>query len=141
MDANSASAIAGIDTASADSIPRDISHATNACVRSLQECRSVPELMDGSWAENRLADFNLWAAGVGASARSRASLDWRLHFQPEVHIVLTSLLVTLKNFTDECKDIGKCCLVGRVLTANNSNCTNPLNRVILVRGVLCLTTI
>lgn len=108
MDTNPAPDVAGVDTTSADSIPRDIYHVTNACVRSLQECLPVPELMDGAWAENRLADFNLWAAGVGASTTSRVSLDWRLRFQPEVRIVLTSLLVTLKNFTDECKDIGRC---------------------------------
>lgn len=64
--------------------------------------------MDGGWAENRLADFNLWASGVGASATTQASLDWRLHYQPKARIVLVSLLVALKEFVEQCNDLGEC---------------------------------
>lgn len=91
--------------ASTEPISRDIFHATKACRWSLQDCQSIEALMDGGWAENRLADFNLWAAGVGASARTEVSLDWRLHFQPKARLVLTSLLVTLKKFIEQCKDL------------------------------------
>jgi hypothetical protein len=63
--------------------------------------------MNAGWAENRLADFNLWAAGVGASATTQASLDWRLHFQPKARIVITSLLITLQELVEQCKDLGE----------------------------------
>lgn len=87
--------------------PREIFNATASCRASLQECQSVEVLAAHGWAENRLADFNLWAAGVGASVLTQASLDWRLHFQPQVRIVLASLLVTLKLFVEHCKELGE----------------------------------
>jgi hypothetical protein len=62
--------------------------------------------MKHGWAENRLADFNLWAAGVGALAPAQASLDSRLHFQPTARIVLTNLLVTLREFVEQCIELG-----------------------------------
>jgi len=99
----------------ADSIARDIYHATKACRRSLEECQSVTPLMEGGWAENRLGDFKLWAAGVGASARTRASLDWRLHFQPQTRIVVAGLLVTLRQLVELCKDLGELSTVFRWL--------------------------
>lgn len=40
--------------------------------------------MNKEWAENRLADFNIWAAGVGASAKQKASPEERLAFEPQV---------------------------------------------------------
>ena len=62
--------------------------------------------MDHGWAENRLADFNLWVAGVGASAKRRASLDERLALEPEVRAVVTNLLITLKVLVEKCKELG-----------------------------------
>jgi hypothetical protein len=87
-------------------VPRDIFNATASCRASLLECQSVEALARRGWAENRLADLNLWAAGVGALAPTEASLDWRLHFQPQARIVLTNLLVTLKQFSEQCKELG-----------------------------------
>ncbi|KAF5535539.1 ankyrin repeat-containing protein [Fusarium mexicanum] len=95
-----------MDDSSTNDISQDIFNATSACRSSLQSCLSIKPLAVNDWAENRLADFNLWAAGVGASAKTKASLDWRLHYQPEVRVVLVSLLITLRDYIEECKDRG-----------------------------------
>ncbi|KAF4448160.1 hypothetical protein F53441_8395 [Fusarium austroafricanum] len=94
------------DDSSIEDISHDIYNATNACRSALQNCLSIKPLVMNGWAENRLADFNLWAAGVGALAKTKASLDWRLHYQPKARIVLVSLLITLRDFIEECKDRG-----------------------------------
>ena len=63
-------------------------------------------MMD-QWAENRLADFNLWAAGVGASAKLKASLDERLAHETSTRGIVTNLLVLLQSIIHECYEIGK----------------------------------
>jgi len=83
-----------------------IFEAAKACQGGLTACVKVPVLMEEEWAENRLADFNLWANGVGALATGRASLDSRLGFKPEVQGVVTNLLYLLKDIVDECYKIG-----------------------------------
>ncbi|KAJ9151784.1 putative transcription factor Zn, C2H2 protein [Pleurostoma richardsiae] len=83
-----------------------IFEAAKACQGGLTACVKVPVLMEEEWAENRLADFNLWANGVGALATGRASLDSRLGFKPEVQRVVTNLLYLLKDIVDECYKIG-----------------------------------
>ncbi|KAF8866589.1 hypothetical protein BDZ45DRAFT_578657, partial [Acephala macrosclerotiorum] len=80
--------------------------ATDACRRSFEDCLTITSLTDQEWAENRLADFNLWTAGVGASVKSRASLDERLAFEPEVRALVVNLLTTLKAFVEQCKELG-----------------------------------
>jgi len=94
-------------SAAETTIPRHIFNAAAACRSSLKDCLTVEALQEQGWAENRLADFDLWAAGVGASAAAQASLDWRLYFQPEARIVLTNLLVTLKEFVEQCRESGE----------------------------------
>nr|RBQ96747.1 hypothetical protein FVER53263_13503 [Fusarium verticillioides] len=81
----------------------NIHTATLACICSLEACLSVKPLMKEGWAENRLADMNLWASGVGALARPKASLDRRLEFQPKARLVLSNLLLTLERFIEVCR--------------------------------------
>lgn len=81
--------------------------ATAACIQSLTDCLPVEALGKDEWAENRLADFNLWASGIGASTRSRASLDARLALRPEVREVIANLLRLLAATVDECKKLGE----------------------------------
>ncbi|KAF5701635.1 ankyrin protein 3 [Fusarium globosum] len=81
----------------------NIHTATVACISSLEACLSVKPLMKGGWAENRLADMNLWASGVGALARPKASLDRRLEFQPKARLVLSNLLLTLQTLIEVCR--------------------------------------
>ena len=94
--------------------PITISDATDACRQSFEECLRIDSLMKKEWAENRLADFNLWAAGVGASAKQRASLDDRLAFKPDVRAVVLNLLVLLRILVYECKKLGTSCPRGRI---------------------------
>lgn len=63
--------------------------------------------MIDEWAENRLADFNLWVSGIGALAPGRASLDSRLALKPEALQIITNLLRLLTLTVDECKRLGQ----------------------------------
>ncbi|KAK2590082.1 hypothetical protein QQS21_012243 [Conoideocrella luteorostrata] len=58
------------------------------------------------WAENRLAEFNLWTANSGVFAGDRASLDARLALQPEVTSVFISLLTALNERLTQCQYFG-----------------------------------
>ncbi|KAJ5995826.1 hypothetical protein N7481_002803 [Penicillium waksmanii] len=58
--------------------------------------------MQNEWAENRLADFNLWSTGVGAYTMGKASLDHRLRANPEAHTILINLLLMLKILIHRC---------------------------------------
>ncbi|KAK4169927.1 hypothetical protein QBC43DRAFT_306852 [Cladorrhinum sp. PSN259] len=83
----------------------EIYDATIACRRCLESCQPIEALSRDGWAENRLADFNLWAAGVGAGVTHQASLDRRLDFHPKVRLVLTGLLMTVTTIFGQCKAI------------------------------------
>lgn len=76
------------------------------CRQTFENCRDVPKLKDDEWAENRLADFNLWASGIGALAPHRASLDHRLALRPDVRNVIKGLLQILHTELEECIDLG-----------------------------------
>ncbi|KAE8138675.1 hypothetical protein BDV38DRAFT_281972 [Aspergillus pseudotamarii] len=80
-----------------------ISKATASCLQSFTECLAVEALMTDEWTENRLADFNLWISGVGASARGRASLDSRLIARPEARKVIENLLKLLAGVVNDLK--------------------------------------
>ncbi|RVD88038.1 uncharacterized protein DFL_002236 [Arthrobotrys flagrans] len=81
--------------------------ATAACRKSLAACLVIPRLKEGGWAENRLVDFNLWAAGAGVSARGKLSLDQRLSTKPEVQSTIVNLLELLQMFVEDCRDLAK----------------------------------
>ncbi|KAF3131809.1 hypothetical protein TWF703_007528 [Orbilia oligospora] len=70
--------------------------ATAECRKSLSTCLAVSRLKEGGWAENRLIDFNLWAAGAGVSAKGKLSLDQRLSTKPDVQSTLVNLLKLLQ---------------------------------------------
>ncbi|KAL6895732.1 hypothetical protein HDV57DRAFT_480287 [Trichoderma longibrachiatum] len=86
--------------------PLDISKATQAIRSALKQCTSIEALMHGEWAENLLLDFNLWAAGVGASSASTSNLDQRLANQPAARAVVLGLLSALGAFIEDCVEIG-----------------------------------
>jgi hypothetical protein len=83
-----------------------IHHATARCRASLKRCGTIASLMHHEWAENRLADFNLWSTGVGASAKGKVSLDSRLAFEPDVKTLVINLLVLLDKTIEECEQSG-----------------------------------
>ncbi|KAJ4169096.1 hypothetical protein NW754_011028 [Fusarium falciforme] len=86
--------------------PGSIFEATQATRRTLERCKSVEVQMVQDWAENRMLDFNLWAAGIGASSTSQSSLDKRLASQPAVRSVVLGLLSALKTLAQDCLDLG-----------------------------------
>jgi hypothetical protein len=81
--------------------------ATAACRESFAECVKVCTLMDDRWAALRLADFNLWAAGIGVSAHHKASLDARLSLKPDVRDVIAKILQMLKSSVNDCRELGR----------------------------------
>lgn len=48
------------------------------------------------WFENRLADLNLWAAGLGVFKTGHASLEYRLRLRPDVYGIISELLEELQ---------------------------------------------
>ncbi|PNP40737.1 hypothetical protein THARTR1_11239 [Trichoderma harzianum] len=80
--------------------------ATAECRKSFMKCQKLPALMKGKWAENRLADFNLWASGLGASARNRASLDARLALRSDTRDTIANLLRLLNTVVVKCIALG-----------------------------------
>lgn len=86
-------------------VSRVIFEATAVCFQSFTDCLAAEALMTDEWAENRLADFNLWVSGIGASAHDRASLDSRMALKPEARDVIANLLRLLAGVVDECKKL------------------------------------
>ncbi|KAK2786998.1 hypothetical protein FQN52_007440 [Onygenales sp. PD_12] len=85
---------------------RPIYDATIACRKTLQQCVKLPALMNDEWARKRLAEFNLWAYGSGASSKERASLDERLASKPDASVVVTNLIRLLQRLLVNCQRIG-----------------------------------
>ncbi|KAJ9497557.1 hypothetical protein H2202_006981 [Exophiala xenobiotica] len=84
-----------------------ISAATQRCRLSLTQCLRIPLLMEREWAENKLADFNLWASGIGAAADygDKISLDSRLSGKRALVDVFLRLLEMLLTFLEECQSL------------------------------------
>lgn len=69
---------------------------THDCRVELQECVRLERIDPAShWAHNRLSGFNLWDAGVGASAYRQNSLDFRLQDDATAIKVVAGSLSTL----------------------------------------------
>lgn len=86
---------------------KTISQASAECLQSFTDCLDVEPLGKEEWAENRLADFNLWVSGTGASAQKRASLDSRLALEPQAREVILALLNQLTEAVGQCKALGE----------------------------------
>lgn len=87
--------------------PRAIYSATQTCRQPLSDCILLENLMQTEWAENCLADFNLWVSDIGASVQEKASLDARLTTRPDTRDAVANLLDVLTGTIGECKDLGK----------------------------------
>jgi len=87
-------------------LPSSIYDATERWRCSFQRYLAINNLTYHEWAENRLADFNLWAAGVGASTNREACLDTRLSDEPGARQVVISVLVTLEAYVKQCARLG-----------------------------------
>lgn len=84
------------------SATEEIFHLTNTCALLLAESQSVQSLTKDDWIGRRLADFNLWAAGIGASTKGHASLDHRVRDRPDVKNVFIGILNTIKESAELC---------------------------------------
>jgi hypothetical protein len=81
-----------------------ISTITHDCRRRLRECAYNEQHTGTHWAQNRLSDFNLWDAGVGASAKQHHSLETRLREDNTATKVVVSTLSTLRAWLDIYQD-------------------------------------
>lgn len=90
----------------ASSLGTNIRDIASHCRALLRECSKLPNLKEDEWAENRLAEFNLWTANSGVFGGERASLDARLALQPEVIGVFISLLTVLNERLTQCQYFG-----------------------------------
>ncbi|KAK8037761.1 hypothetical protein PG991_001107 [Apiospora marii] len=79
--------------------------AATKCREAFLPCLTCAELMEMEWAENRLADFNLWANGIGAFAGSQASLDDRLRRDPETQGIVVNVLELLQGSIQQCHSL------------------------------------
>ncbi|KAH7311136.1 hypothetical protein BKA65DRAFT_356292, partial [Rhexocercosporidium sp. MPI-PUGE-AT-0058] len=80
----------------------EIFRLTNNCSDLFVECHSVDVLAQDDWIENRLGDFNLWAAGIRASSTGHSSLDYRVRHRLDVKDVIVGLLNGLKESLEKC---------------------------------------
>lgn len=94
---------------------------TRVCRQTLQSCAKTPALTEMYWAENRLADFNLWDAGIGASADEPNSLDSRLRHDTSARKVITGTLGTLIAWLQKCLEVTRNSRTDRRLSAEASN--------------------
>ncbi|KAL2798680.1 hypothetical protein BJX66DRAFT_21618 [Aspergillus keveii] len=76
--------------------------AATACRYIFRTAIATPRLMHQEWAENRLADFNLWASSAGAFTTGKASLDYRLRENLDAHTILINLLSMLRILVQRC---------------------------------------
>lgn len=80
-----------------------IADVTASCLNHFSDCLGIESLMVDEWAENRMADFNIWIFSMGATARGRASLDSRLASRPGTRNVIIELLHLLDALICQCK--------------------------------------
>lgn len=85
--------------------PISIQDATNDCRKRLQQCIDSGSPSLEPWAEDRLADFNLWDSGVGASS-TKASLEVRLEPKPHLRSLVLNLLILYEISIHGCLDLG-----------------------------------
>lgn len=95
-----------MDLTLADDLGSSISDIAQKCRDAFDACLALPALMEQEWAENRLADFNLWASGSGAFAKEKASLDSRLTMDYDAKNLVVNLLITLLFCVGKCQKHG-----------------------------------
>lgn len=81
---------------------QSVADLARKCRSAFNDCLTHRSLLRNQWAENRLADFSLWAHGVGALAASQASLDTRFQSQPSELTLVKGTLLMLEQFLSQC---------------------------------------
>lgn len=83
-----------------------IAGATIACRKGLEQCITITVFKYQEWAENRLADFNVWDSDLAASSDGQASLENRLFLKPQLRTAVLTVLLLYKQSIDLCIDLG-----------------------------------
>jgi hypothetical protein len=83
-----------------------IAGTTIACRENLKRCTEIEALNHHNWAENRLADFNIWDSGLAACSNGQASLENRLVPKPQIRTAVLSLLLLYEQSVDLCIELG-----------------------------------
>lgn len=83
-----------------------IASCTKQCRVRFQDCLEASNAKH-EWLTNRLADFDLWADGIGAALENHhGSLDYRLRDRSDIRDIVLRLIETLrdtlKQYVDEC---------------------------------------
>lgn len=78
-----------------DLTDKSIADLTRRCIELFKQCQLAHAATARQRFENRLADFHLWADGVGALAEGAASLDSRFNMRPDDLIVVKGVLTML----------------------------------------------
>jgi hypothetical protein len=81
---------------------RSVADLTKTCHLVFSQCLTYHSLQKNQWAEDRLADFNIWAERVGALAASQASFDSQFQSPPRELIFVKGFLVLLQGFLNQC---------------------------------------
>lgn len=96
-----------MEPGASDGVGSSISEVAKQCRDALKECITISPLREHEWAENKWAEFNLWAANTGAFASERALLDARLSVDWETKNLVVSILMLLLSCVEQCRKAGK----------------------------------
>ncbi|KAK8071438.1 hypothetical protein PG997_011641 [Apiospora hydei] len=114
-----------LSTFGAESI--SIYEAATKCREAFLPCLVFANLMNLEWAENRLADFNLWANGVGAFTGNRASLDERLSRDPDTRGIIVHVLGLLHGCIQQCQNLAESSTSGSPAPASSGDQTGAFS--------------
>lgn len=76
------------------------------CHEIFRDASNNPYPFHREWAENRLADFNLWLVGANATGSGKSSLQARLATRLEAHTFLIHLVKLLMAFLRRYIELG-----------------------------------
>ncbi|KAG7289731.1 hypothetical protein NEMBOFW57_006107 [Staphylotrichum longicolle] len=80
---------------------------TESCISKFERLLSLDNLAYVKSLETRLADFRLWADGVGALAKAGVSLDSRLQGRVNDLALVKNILIMLANSLDYYMNLAK----------------------------------
>ena len=83
-----------------------LARSTLRCRKSFETCLTASSAADKEWLINRLADFDLWAAGIGAAVDHSGSLDHRLKDRSDLAEVISTLIETIYKTTAQMVGLG-----------------------------------
>jgi hypothetical protein len=89
-----------------DFTERSVAYLCKGCIELFKQCQTIDAKASQRF-ENRLADFNLWADGVGAMANEDASLESRFGSRSDDLAVVKGVLAMLLEFLNDCLELSR----------------------------------